>query len=264
MPNQFIGRLKSLISVAKQLKLKGVITGLQAGAEFSQLIKPIGERPLIIAPHPGDEVLAMGATMALYVKHKIQLRVLTLTSGCHGTNTGRLSRSLGPKRQREQTKSFEAIGGVITPTWWSLDENFVVTNDLVIQFLDYVDDLNPDCIYLPSLLDDHPDSRAVVELVVRTLPRLPKLKIRQLWIGQYELWTPLVPNKLLYCDEVIAKKAKAIAAHESQLLCRDYINAMLGLSRYRAAMLGFGSNAEGFFMTKAPEFLIMAAPSESR
>ncbi len=260
MPNQFIDRLKSLFSVAKQLKLKGVITGLQAGAEFSQLIKPIGERPLILAPHPGDEVMAMGGTMALYAKSRVQLRVLTLTAGCRGTNTGRLSRALGPKRKREQIKGFEEIG-VVTPTWWSLDENFTITDDMVSEFLDYVDDLNPDVIYLPSILDDHSDSRSAVELVYKTLPRLPKSKLRELWIGQYELWTPLVPNKLLYCDEVIAKKEAAIKCHESQLLCRDYLGAMLGLSRYRAAMLGFGSNAEGFFMTKAPEFLAIAAPT---
>ncbi len=59
---------RNLYTVIKQLRVKGLITALQSGAEFSQLIKQLGERPLILTAHPGDEVMAMGGTMAWYAK----------------------------------------------------------------------------------------------------------------------------------------------------------------------------------------------------
>lgn len=258
MANRFTQQLKSLASVAKQLRLKGTLTALQSGAEFSQLIKPLGVRPFVLSPHPGDEVMAMGGAMASYAKARTPVSVLTLTAGCRGTNTGRLSRQLGPKRKKEQIKGFEAIGGTISPSWWGLDEKFIVTDDTVESLLDVVSDLNPDIIYVPSFLDDHPDSLAAADLLARTLPRLPKMKLRELWVAQYELWTPIVPNKILNCDAVVEKKQQAIEAHESQLLCRDYLSAMLGLGRYRAAMLGAGSSAEAFYITRADQYLAMS------
>lgn len=255
MFNQLSVHIKSLVVIAKQLKIKGVMTALQSGAEFSQLIKPLGARPLIIAAHPGDEVMAMGGTMALYAKHKVQMRVLTLTAGRRGTNTGKLSTSLGAKRHKEQQAGFDCLGGVILPTALNLDEKFALTDELISDVLDYVAQLNPDIIYLPSLVDDHPDSQLTVRLIGQILQRFPAQKLRELWISQYELWTPQVPNKLVLIDAVVAKKQKAIECHQSQLLCRDYLSAMLGLGRYRAAMLGFGSNAEAFFICRATQFL---------
>lgn len=241
--------------MVKQLKMKGLITAFQSGAEFAQLIKPIGQRPLILSGHPGDEVMALGGTMSWYAKHKIPMTVLTFTAGMRGTNTGRLSKALGPKRRKEQIAGFEAIGGAIHPLWLDLPEKFVLDQDLVLSLVDRVDELNPDIIYVPSFLDNHPDSQVIAQALVQVLERLPSTRLKHMWVAQYELWTPIVPNKILNCDDFVARKQKAIECHESQLLCRDYLGAMLGLNRYRAAMLGAGSSAEAYFLCSAPQYL---------
>ncbi|HEY1074155.1 MAG TPA: PIG-L family deacetylase [Patescibacteria group bacterium] len=246
---------RSAYTVFKQLKLKGLITAFSSGAEFSQLIKPLGSRPLILSGHPGDEVMAMGGTMAWYGKLKAPVAVVTFTAGRRGTNTGRMSKSLGPKRRKEQIAAFGVLPVEVHPTYWDLDERFPVTEDLIFQLLETVDEINPDIIYVPSLLDIHPDSQALNRALVSVIERLPSPRLKNLQIAQYELWTPIVPNKILSLDGYEETKQKAIECHESQLLCRNYLDAMLGLNRYRAAMLGAGNYAEAFFVCSAKQYV---------
>lgn len=246
---------RSAYAVFKQLKLKGLITALSSGSEFSQLIKPLGARPLILSGHPGDEVMAMGGTMAWYGKLGHPVAVLTFTAGRRGTNTGRLSKSLGPKRRKEQMAAFKVLPAEINPVYWDLDERFAVTEDLIYQLLEAVDEINPDIIYVPSLLDIHPDSQAINRVLVAVIERLPSPRLKTLQVAQYELWTPIVPNKILSLDGYEEAKQTAIECHESQLLCRNYLDAMLGLNRYRAAMLGAGNYAEAFFICSAKQYL---------
>ncbi len=264
MSHRFSSYAHSLYSVVKQLKVRGLITASLSQAEFSQLIKPIGERPLILTAHPGDDVMAMGGTMATYAAAGLLMTTLTFTEGLHGTNSGRLSQALGPRRQKEALAAYKEIGGEIKPLFWDFDENFVVDQELVFTLLEVIDDLNPDVIYVPSLFDDHPDNQAMSEALVQVLHRLPSPRLKDLWIGQYELWTPLVPNKILNIDDYTDVKRKAIECHESQLLCRDYLEAVLGLNRYRAAILGAGSNAEAYFMCRAPQYLAFQSQPSAR
>ncbi len=249
-----IQQARSFFAVAKQLKLKGVLTAFTSQAEFSQLIKPVGERPLILSPHPGDDVMAMGGAMGWYAKLGVPMTVLTLTAGRRGTNTGKISKPLGPKRQKEAIKAYENFNDLVTPHFWDLDEGFVPTEDIMLQLLDLVDELNPDIIYCPSLLDSHEDSQTTGRLLYDVLTHLPSPRLKALQVAQYELWTPIVPNKILNIDEFRPTKQKAIECHETQLLCRNYLDAMLGLNRYRAAIMGAGTVAEAYFTSSSEQF----------
>lgn len=255
MINKLSEYARSFYSIAKQLGVRGVITAISSQAEFAQLIKPLGARPLILSAHPGDEILAIGGALAAYGDQKVPLTVLTITAGLRGTNTGRLSRKLGPRRRKELVASYEAIGADIKPLFWDYDENFIPDEAFVMRVNELIDELNPDCIYVPSLYDDHRDDRSLSYGLAMALQRLPSIRLRSIWVVQYELWTPLVPNKTLNIDAWHERKQKAIECHESQLLCRDYMNAMIGLNRYRAAMLGAGNYAEAYFVTTAEQFI---------
>ncbi len=110
--------VRRLVAIAKQLKFQGLITALSSGAEFSQLIKPLGQRPLILSAHPGNEVMALGGTMAGYSKLGHSITILTFTAGRHGTNTGRRMESLGPKRRKEQLAAFKLYNEAVKPIFW--------------------------------------------------------------------------------------------------------------------------------------------------
>lgn len=246
--------IASILTVSKQLGARGLITASLSESEFAQLIKPIGFRPLILSAHPGDDVIAMGGTIAYYGDLNIPLATLTFTTGSYGTNTGKKDAKLSKKRRSELEASYKALKTKITPRFLEEDEHFIVTEDIVFTLLELIDEYNPDIIYAPSLFDDHPDSRSITFTLVQALQRLPTVRTKQLWVAQYELWTPMWPNKILNIDDQKSKKKKAIECHESQLVCRDYLEAMMGLNRYRAAILGAGSSAEAFFICSSAQY----------
>jgi LmbE family N-acetylglucosaminyl deacetylase len=255
----FHDQARSFFTVAKQLKIKGVLTAFTSRAEFSQLIKPLGSRVLILSAHPGDDVMGMGGAMAWYAKLGVPMTILTLTAGRRGTNTGKYSKPLGPKRQKEALAAYKGLDETLMPHFWDLDEGFAVTEELVLQLLDLVDELNPDIIYTPSLMDSHPDSQATARLLYEVLGKLPSTRLKAIQVAQYELWTPLVPNKILNIDEQYIAKQKAIQCHETQLLCRNYEDAMLGLNRYRAAIMGAGAVAEAYFISSCEQYRAFVA-----
>lgn len=254
MTKQLLAYARSLVTVLRQYRLKGVMTAIQSRAEFAQLIKPLGTRVLVLGAHPGNEVMALGGTLAWYAKLGVPVTVLTFTAGRRGTNTGRLSKPLGIKRKKEQLAGLKCIADDIKLISWGLDERFLVDDQMVISLLELIDELNPDIIYAPSLLDSHPDNQTISHLLGRVLERLPSPRLKALTIAQYELWTPMIPNRVLNIDEFKEQKKEAIECHESQLLCRDYLDAMIGLNNYRAAMLGAGSSAEALFMCNARQY----------
>lgn len=60
--------------------------------------------------------------------------------------------------------------------------------------------------------------------------------VRSATIAAYEVWTPLIPNRLVNISSVIDDKRNALLEHASQLKELDYLDAALQLNRYRAAM----------------------------
>jgi LmbE family N-acetylglucosaminyl deacetylase len=254
MKNRIRRSIASLASVSKQLGVRGLITASLAKAEFAQLIKPMGERSLVLSAHPGDDVMALGGTIAWYADLELPVSTLTFTTGAYGTNTGERKQTLIKTRKNELLASYAVLSPKITPHFLEEEENFIASDDTVFALLEIIDDFNPDIIYTPSLFDDHPDNRSISFSLVHALLRLPSIRTRNLWVAQYELWTPLVPNRILMIDDQKKRKEKAIECHESQLICRDYLGAMQGLNRYRAAILGAGSSAEAFFVCTSPQY----------
>jgi len=245
----------ALAGIKRQRKLQELVNSFSRQHEFSQLIKPLGSRPLVLSAYPGNEVMAMGGTMGWYAKMEHSVTVLTFSHGCCGTNTGEFNKGLGLKRKKEQKSGCKAIGNSIKHITWDLDEKFLLTQELVFSLTESIDEINPDIIYCPSLLESQPDNQTISQALAQSLQRLPSPRLRDLWVAQYELWSPLIPNRILNIDEFVDAKTKAIECHESQLLCRDYLEAMKGLNRYRAAILGAGNTAEAFYISKAKHYI---------
>jgi LmbE family N-acetylglucosaminyl deacetylase len=120
-----------------------------------------------------------------------------------------------------------------------------------------VTQFKPQLIYLPSFLDQHADHRATNEV-------LKNIELNKVLISAYEVWTPLIPNRLVDITAVVKDKVRAIEAHESQLANLDYKTAILSLNQYRGLMYSKKQiqYAEAFIcMPSADYFKLMASVS---
>lgn len=203
---------------------------------------------LVIAPHPDDESIGVGGTLALHCGRGDRVTVAFLTSGELGIGdtpageatciregeAGHAAAVLGVGR-------FEFLRG----RDWFLGER---PEDLVPALVELLREEVPGRLYLPHPDDWHPDHKAAIHIVVAALGEMRMLgEPLDAELFGYEVWTPLPEwDHVEDVSEVIDLKLAAIACYESQRAAFDYGRAAAGLAQYRGALAGKCDHAEVF------------------
>ncbi len=214
---------------------------------------------LIIAPHPDDDILGCGGSIAKHVHAGNSVSIVYVTSGESGDASV-------PKEDLQKLREDEArVGaGVLGVT----DIEFLHMRDGFVEYsLENITKIGqlfrikkPDVLYVPHTQDGHVDHRATHALVITALHRSSAHAFQEIkgesWnIGTvlgYEVWTPL--SDVTYVEDVsahMALKLQAMQKHVSQLKNKAYDKAIEGFNAYRAAMTGAGTFAECFTVYKA-------------
>ncbi len=207
-----------------------------------------GERLLILAPHPDDEVIGCGGLLALHLRDGRQVRVVVVTDGAEAGEA--------KIRQEESQRGLRRLGEVQAEFLHYPDRQLAEhSGALKIRLREILIEFKPDLITIPSPVEIHPDhaalSQAFCELVQQDESLFARLAVAR--VAFYEVSCPIRPNTLLDITEVADRKYEAIAAHESQLRLRDYISYARGLNAYRAMTLPAQvRHAEGYWVTPLP------------
>jgi len=239
--------LKTLLSLTNLRKALGASV-VFAAAKYDYQVETLGkinfERALILAPHPDDDVFGMGGTIKKIASSNVTVTVAYFCDGSSGTPEGKIDKNLIGKR-KEEAKAAGKILGVSEQVFFGYHDGKLAAGGSSIRALvDLIERKNPDIIFLPSFLDNHPDHRIVNEILINALS---EKDLDDLPIWGYEVWTPSYINRYSDISLYIKTKKEAILAHNSQIKCRSYDKAILGLNQYRGGMLGMGDFAEGFF-----------------
>lgn len=212
-----------------------------------------GERLLVFAPHPDDEVIGCGGLIALHLREQRAVRVVVATDGTKATGAAVDADSYRDRRERECLGGLELLG--------ARDVHFLrfpdrgldgsVSSALREQLLEF----RPDLICVPSPVEIHPDhlalSRAFCELIQNDPSLFADLATTR--VAFYEVSLPIRPNALVDITPVGEAKYAAIAAHESQIDLKDYVAYSRGLNAYRAMTLPPETKlAEAYWVTPLP------------
>lgn len=205
---------------------------------------PTGKRVLVLAPHPDDESIGCGGTLALHAAAGDPVRVIILTDGARGDMSGRFGREdYIALRQRETLAACACLG--IDDVIFLDHEDRDLTNipTLVSEVADLVDAFMPDVIYAPSPLEFHPDHRAAADAAAQAL-KMCRTSARLIY---YEVGQPVQIDMLVDITPVLDKKRRAILQYQSQLDERPYHDVALALNRFRSLTLSRDvTHAEGF------------------
>lgn len=213
-----------------------------------------GLKILFLSPHPDDDVFSSGGTLAKFARAGAKIKVVYFNDGAGGTKDGKDDPKLIEIRKKEAIEATKILG--IT------DLEFLNTNNAIASkrsnLLVIIRDFKPNIIFTPSVVDNHPNHKDVAVLLYSVLNHKSKILNLKFDIWQYEVWTPIIPNRLVNIDDVVELKKQAIKCHRSQLACRDYLNAIIDLNSFRAKSMGAGKYAEGFFVSNLQTFKILA------
>lgn len=219
---------------------------------------------LVLSPHPDDDVFGCGGTIIKHIKNGDKVNILYFCDGSHGTKGGKRDLSLIKTRQQETKKSVQIMGvNNDNLVFWNNEDGKLTDNKTTVDKLsELIKKIKPQIIYLPSILDDNSDHRAVNKIFYKTFcvdsgqARMTggdcfantRNDDKNLLIAMYEIWTPILPNRIINITNVVGIKKLSMSAHKSQLVCRDYNEAILAHNKYRATINNISGFAESFFV----------------
>jgi LmbE family N-acetylglucosaminyl deacetylase len=230
------------------------------------LYRPPRGRVLVLAPHPDDETMGLGGTLAHHAGQGDPITVVFVCSGIQGDP----DRYFPPEhivalREEEARRAAEVLG---------------ISK---LRFLGYPDNLSDADIHLFEGLPAEPDEARrvlardlagmVVDWVLKEgysivyhpwegeinadhwlVGQAARLAKDQLWSGGrptaflgYDVWSPSVPDIVIDTSDVMARKLLAVRCYHTQLVYMDYEHAVRGLDAYRSLFLERGATfGEGF------------------
>lgn len=230
----------------------------QTVAEFS------AQSVLVFAPHMDDEVLGCGGTLHRHVLCGAHVTVVYMTDGRKGGDPeiyrrgltkealASLESALVVQRKWEARRAAEIIGIQQQIFLDYPDGGLRVSQQMVQQLRTILHEDQPTFIYLPSILDIHPDHRATNRCVYAATKNDAFGKGFAPIYREYEVWTPVLSNRIVDISDVVDVKQKAIEQFDSQLAQTNYLRTQLALNAYRSLYFSQGhSYAEAFFESSA-------------
>jgi LmbE family N-acetylglucosaminyl deacetylase len=225
--------------------------------------QPGAEKVVVLAPHMDDETIGCGGTLALHAERGAQITVVFLTDGRNGSTE--INMLYGEERERRQKEFVELRTTEARAALQRLGVNRMICLDAedgalercewaAEQLREVLLKQQPELVYLPFYLEEHPDHRAVSRVL---LEAAAGTSLEFQCMG-YEVWTPLFPNCLVRIDAKVEVKKQALREYASQLKQCDYLHASIGLNAHRSAGLinppGSSGYAEAFYAVPLSQY----------
>lgn len=209
---------------------------------------PEAKRVLILAPHPDDETIGCGGTIALYALQGADIRLVVI-SNANELSSDISNRALMEIRKQEAMQASKVLG-IGEVQFWDFPDGRL--DAFTTEIWSKVDTLTreflPDIIFAPSPLDHHKDHIAVAGIALRFLEER-----HNAGIAFYEVYQPIRFNLLVNISKTMPQKERAMTLYRQSLQNNPdlYCEAVKGLARFRMLFARETGFFEAFwFITK--------------
>jgi N-acetylglucosamine malate deacetylase 1 len=196
---------------------------------------------LVIAPHPDDESIGCGGSIAIHARGGDRVTSVFLTSG--ETSHPHLPHEVVWGRREAEVENAARVLGIAESIFL---RGVAIDRDPVLagRLRTILEETKPELVYVPHEGESHPDHVVALGILRAALEGA---SIATPWVRRYEVWSPIAaPDDVASIDDVIALKLEAVRCHRSQLETFAYDRAVRGLNAYRGAMFAKSRYAEAF------------------
>ncbi len=175
---------------------------------------------LVCAPHPDDEMIGMGGTIAKFVCEGRKVVVVIFSLG-EGSHPWQKHKAITTTRQREAIRAGK-IAGTNDIIFLKLKDlvigNQIVENNTEEKFASILLREKPLMVFMPALDDIHHDHRSVARFVQYAVKKYSS----RTPVWQYTVWNPLFiinrnqPRMVIDITKYFSVKWNAIQCYESQ------------------------------------------------
>jgi LmbE family N-acetylglucosaminyl deacetylase len=184
-------------------------------------------RVLVIAPHPDDETLGCGGTLAQLAGFA-EITVLLVTNG---DGAGDLPEGASDVRKAEMAEALKLLGVNRPITCFDEpDGRFADSPGYRSRLAVLLAQVKPNWVFLPWLQDSHSDHSRIARASCAVLARAKGVEK----VLFYEIWTPVPATHVVDITSTALVKRQALLCHRTVLPHGNYVDASFGLSQYRA------------------------------
>lgn len=214
---------------------------------------PFGKSVLVVAPHQDDEAIGCGGALALQVRSGNRAAIVMLHDGSGEEETLGITREAMTELRNQESRRCAAVLGLDPPVFLNHHELNQEAPRAVEEVAGIVRERRVDAVFVPFVLDGHPDHRSANYILAAAL-RQVSWNVRVLG---YEVWGFCIPNVMVIIDDVIDTKAQMISCFAFANKAVDYVNSTKGVNMYHSRMLGAGEcrYAERFFEIPREEYI---------
>lgn len=211
---------------------------------------PPARRILVVAPHPDDESLGCGGTIALYVQSGATVEVLVVSDGAALEEPEGSHNDLAAARVQEMT-SAAAVLGIHQVHELALPDGHLAQHQTTITHAlrDRIATFQPDLVLAPSPIDGHADHATVGHVILELFRELPGWRL-----ACYEVFTPLRFNCLVDITAVLEQKERAIRCYQRSLFGQPdlFWEAFRALNLMKSAVVHHHGFFEALWLLQAP------------
>jgi LmbE family N-acetylglucosaminyl deacetylase len=211
------------------------------------------ERVLVLSPHPDDESIGCGGTLAQLAVRGSAIDAAFMTCGAQPGD-----KELEAQRKAEARAAADVLGLRHIQFLGGQDGGLHLQPHLSAPLRKLIEQNDYQVIFCPWPRDDQLDHQATFAILHHAVTQ-PHCGNIELWF--YEVWSPLPVNRIVSIDSVVQTKMRAINSHISQMRQKNYVKLARGLATFRAKCWGAPHTryAEAFFVCDVctlPEFEI--------
>lgn len=216
---------------------------------------------IVVAPHPDDEIIGCGATIAKHIENGDEVTIIVATNASVGAPD--LFSEDSAKNTREEAVNAHIFLGVKETIFFEFPApalNAFPEYKISLELGRVFKNINPTHLYLPHPGDIHQDHKAIYRASL--VAARPQGDHKILNIYCYETlseteWAPMqekpfVPNHFVDVTDFFSKKIEAMKFFDSQLKKYPHtrsIEAFEALAMYRGATVGI-KKAEAFVVER--------------
>lgn len=190
--------------------------------------EPAGAPVLMVAPHPDDETVGAGGTLALHARAGDPVTVLIVTDGRRSEAGGFPPGEMAGHRRVEVREAMVELG-LGPPVLLDLPEGEWQAKRLEETLVAELSRAR--LVYAPGPVDFHPEHLRVARILARLIKPDRTVRI-------CELGVPLLPvlvNRIADVSPVTDEKGRALTRFRTQ---RENLHPLARLARYRSALYG--------------------------
>jgi len=212
-----------------------------------------GQRILVVAPHPDDEVAGCAGTIVRHKQAGDTVWVAYVTDGRRSRALG-----LGPeemaRRRRGEAEAAAVALDLDGFEWLGCPEGEWTPEELRPRLLSLLRRCAPHVVYAPSRVDFHPEHQRVAHTLASLFdeaePRPPLIRVYQIQVPL----TPVLTNLVGATSGVMAESAAAFRAYVTQ---QGSVGCAFRSRRYAARFYDLGGQAEEFWQMSARQYHLL-------